>query len=69
MRRAAKALVGGLKAAVQRQDGCIRVAAPVARSAELTRTLAQQGIYLAEITPWETELEDVFLELTGEEAS
>lgn len=55
--------------AVQRQDGCIRVAAPVARSAELTRTLAQQGIYLAEITPWETELEDVFLELTGEEAS
>jgi ABC-2 type transport system ATP-binding protein len=54
---------------VQRQDGCIRAAAPVARSSELTRTLAQQGVYLAEITPWETELEDVFLELTGEEAT
>ncbi|HYM16524.1 MAG TPA: ABC transporter ATP-binding protein [Dehalococcoidia bacterium] len=54
---------------VERQDGCIRAAAPVARSAELTRVLAAQGVYLAEITPWETELEDVFLELTGEEAS
>jgi ABC-2 type transport system ATP-binding protein len=62
--------LGGISwvSAVQRQDGHIRAAVPVARSAELTRTLAEQGIYLAEITSWETELEDVFLELTGEEA-
>ncbi|TAK58227.1 MAG: ATP-binding cassette domain-containing protein [Dehalococcoidia bacterium] len=55
--------------AVERVDGAIRAAAPVVRSSELTRTLAGQGVYLSEITPWETELESVFLELTGEGAA
>ncbi len=54
---------------VERVDGAIRAAAPVVRSSELTRALAGQGIYLSEITPWETELESVFLELTGEGAA
>ncbi len=52
--------------ALQQVDGAIRAAVPVSRSSELTRVLAAQGVYLSEITPWETELESVFLELTGE---
>jgi len=54
---------------VERVDGAIRAAAPVVRSSELTRALAGQGIYVSEITPWETQLESVFLELTGEGAA
>lgn len=54
---------------LQQVDGAIRAAVPVARSSELTRVLAGQGVYLSEITPWETELESVFLELTGEGAA
>ena len=53
--------------AVEPLDGCLRAAAPVARSSELTRLLAAQGIYVSELTPWETDLESVFLDLTGEE--
>ena len=49
-------------------DGFIRAAAPIARAAELNGILAGQQILLSELSPWETELEDVFLELTGEEA-
>jgi ABC-2 type transport system ATP-binding protein len=52
---------------VERVDGYVRAAAPTAKSAELNMTLAQRGVYLAELTPWEVELESVFLELTGEE--
>ncbi len=48
-------------------DGFIRVAAPVAKAAELNRTLADKGIFVSELSQWETELESVFLELTGEE--
>ncbi len=54
---------------VDRVDGFVRAAAPVAKSAELNRVLASQGVYLSEITPWEVQLESVFLDLTGEEAS
>ncbi|MDE3096240.1 MAG: ATP-binding cassette domain-containing protein [Chloroflexota bacterium] len=49
-------------------DGYVRAAVPVARAAELNGILAQQRILLSELSPWETELEDVFLELTGAEA-
>ena len=54
---------------VEEVDGCLRVAAPVDRSAELNGILAGQGVLLAELSTWETALEDVFLELTGEEAA
>ena len=53
--------------AANQVDGCIRAAMPVARAAELNGALASQGILLSELTSWETDLEDVFLELTGEE--
>ena len=33
---------------------------------EVTRVLAGEGIYLAELTPIERSLEEVFFELTGE---
>lgn len=52
---------------VDLRDGCARVAAPAERSGDLTRTLAAQGIYVSELAPWETDLESVFLDLTGEE--
>lgn len=53
---------------VDRVDGFVRAAAPVARAAELNMALSQQGIYLAELSQWEAQLESVFLELTEEEA-
>jgi ABC-2 type transport system ATP-binding protein len=49
-------------------DGFVRAAVPVARAAELNGLLVSQQVLLSELSPWETELEDVFLELTGEEA-
>jgi ABC-2 type transport system ATP-binding protein len=51
---------------VERVDNYIRASAPVSRAGELTRILALQGIYVSELTPWETDLESVFLDLTGE---
>jgi ABC-2 type transport system ATP-binding protein len=54
---------------VDRLDGFLRAAAPVARAAELNRVLAGQGIFVSELSPWETELESVFLDLTGEEVT
>ena len=55
---------------VDRIDGYVRASAPTARAAELNRLLAQQGVYVSELTTWETELESVFLGLTedGREA-
>jgi ABC-type multidrug transport system ATPase subunit len=53
---------------VEHVDGYVRATAPVARAAELNRALAAQGVYVAELSPWQEELESVFLELTGEEA-
>jgi ABC-type multidrug transport system ATPase subunit len=52
---------------VERVDGFVRAAAPIDKAAELNRVLATQGIYVSELSPWETDLESVFLELTGEE--
>ncbi|MDP9236503.1 MAG: ATP-binding cassette domain-containing protein [Chloroflexota bacterium] len=55
--------------AVDRIDGFVRAEAPVAKSAELNQALAANGVYLSELTPWEVELESVFLDLTGEETT
>jgi ABC-2 type transport system ATP-binding protein len=52
---------------VERIDGFLRAQAPTAQAAELNAILAGRGIYLSEITPWESQLEDVFLDLTDEE--
>jgi ABC-type multidrug transport system ATPase subunit len=52
---------------VERVDGFVRAAAPIEKAAELNEALATQGIYVSELSPWETNLESVFLELTGEE--
>jgi ABC-2 type transport system ATP-binding protein len=51
----------------EQRDGCVRVAVPVTKAAELNQALASQGVYVSELAPWETELEKVFRELTGEE--
>ncbi len=48
----------------ERLDGYVRAAAPIDRAAELNQALAGQGVYVSELTTWETELENVFLELT-----
>ncbi len=52
--------------AVDRIDGYVRASAPTARAAELNRLLAQQGVYVSELTTWEIELESVFLDLTDD---
>ena len=48
-------------------DGYVRATAPVARAAELNRVLAGNGVYVSELSAWETDLENVFLDLTGSE--
>jgi ABC-2 type transport system ATP-binding protein len=53
---------------VEQVDGFVRATAPVAKAAELNQALATLGIYVSELTPWEMDLESVFMELTGEEA-
>jgi ABC-2 type transport system ATP-binding protein len=47
-------------------DGTIRVTVPPPEAAGVTRALAERGLYLTELRPDETDLETVFLELTGE---
>src|SRR5438105_12514990 len=54
--------------AVDGIDGYVRASAPTARAAELNRVLGQPGVFVSELTPWETELESVFLGLTDDEA-
>ena len=49
---------------VEQVDGYIRANAPVSQAAELNQVLAARGIYLSELTPWQTDLEEVFLDLT-----
>jgi ABC-2 type transport system ATP-binding protein len=48
-------------------DGSIVVDVDPSRSHEVTRALAQSGIYLSELTPVARSLEEVFLELTEED--
>ena len=53
----------------RQQDSRLVVEAPRERAAELSRALAEQQIYLAELRPREGSLEEFFLEVTGESAT
>ena len=53
-------------AAVTRQDNRLVVEAPRERAAALSRALAEQQIYLYELRPRESSLEEFFLEVTGD---
>jgi ABC-2 type transport system ATP-binding protein len=52
--------------AVSLRDGRIAVEAPSDRAADLSRALADAGIWLRELRPAATTLEDFFLEVTGD---
>jgi ABC-2 type transport system ATP-binding protein len=52
---------------VTMSDGWLVVEAPRERAAELSRALAEAQIYLSELRPRESSLEDFFLEVTGED--
>ena len=54
---------------VKRQDDRLVVDAPSQRAAELSRALAEHQIYLSELRPRDSSLEEFFLEVTGEEMS
>ena len=56
--------VGG----VTRDGEHLVVDAPRERAAELSKALAEQQVYLAELRPREASLEDFFLEVTGDNA-
>jgi ABC-2 type transport system ATP-binding protein len=45
-------------------NGVLRVSIPPRDAARITKTLAQQGLYVSELRPDEEDLEDVFLKLT-----
>ena len=53
--------------AVTRQDNRLLVQAPLQRAADVSRILAEHGIYLSELRPHENTLEEFFLEVTGAE--
>ena len=46
-------------------DGALLAAAPVARSGELTAALSRAEVYVTEMAPVQTTLEEYFLEVTG----
>ncbi|HSP54423.1 MAG TPA: ATP-binding cassette domain-containing protein [Dehalococcoidia bacterium] len=52
---------------IDRRDGFIRAAVNLDQAGELNRTLAAQEIFLSELAPWESDLEEVFLQLTGDQ--
>jgi ABC-2 type transport system ATP-binding protein len=54
---------------VKRQDDRLVVDAPQERAAELSRALAEHRIYLSELRPRDSSLEEFFLEVTGEEVA
>ena len=54
---------------VTRDGEHLVVEAPRERAAELSKALAEQQVYLAELRPREGSLEEVFLEVTGEPAA
>jgi ABC-2 type transport system ATP-binding protein len=62
--RAIDVLQAGGFAVERAHDGTYVVQVDAAHSARVTHTLAEAGIYLAELTPIARSLEDVFLELT-----
>ncbi len=51
--------------AVRREDDYLVVEAPAGSGARVNKTLAEHGLYAAELTPRTASLESVFLELTG----
>jgi ABC-2 type transport system ATP-binding protein len=51
---------------VTRDGDRLIVEAPRERAAELSRGLAEKGVYLHELRPRESTLEDFFLEVTSE---
>ena len=53
--------------AVTRQDNRLVVQAPLQRAVDISRTLAEHSIYIAELRPRENTLEQFFLEVTGAE--
>ncbi|MDZ4279079.1 MAG: ABC transporter ATP-binding protein, partial [Dehalococcoidia bacterium] len=56
-------------AGVRREDNRLVVEAPRERAAELSRALAERQIYLSELRPRESSLEEFFLEVTREPAA
>jgi ABC-2 type transport system ATP-binding protein len=60
----AAAVLGGRYVLERDEHGALLVAVPPSEAHEVTRTLADAGIYLAELTPIERSLEEVFFELT-----
>ncbi len=54
-------------ARVELQGVELQIDAPVARSSEIVALLACQQLYPAEIRPWQTSLEEIFMELVGPE--
>lgn len=51
----------------EHQQPVLRVVAPVTRAAEITALLARQQLFVAELSPFQTSLENYFLELTESE--
>jgi ABC-2 type transport system ATP-binding protein len=51
---------------VRRQDDRLVVEVPRERAAELSRALADHQVYLSELRPRDSSLEEFFLEVTGE---
>ncbi|MBI2165092.1 MAG: ABC transporter ATP-binding protein [Chloroflexi bacterium] len=56
-------------AGVSDEDGYLVASVAPERSWEVTAALAQQGVYISEMTPAQRSLEEYFLEVTGEDAS
>jgi ABC-2 type transport system ATP-binding protein len=68
VREAKKVLSDAGYATTFRGDRSLRVIADAANAGEITRRLADAGIYLTELRAEEISLEAVFLELTGDDA-
>jgi ABC-2 type transport system ATP-binding protein len=51
---------------VERNDSFLIIGVPADDGARVNETLAREGIYLSELRPYDTTLENIFLELTGE---
>ena len=49
------------------KDGSLMVAAPHERSWELTAALSRAEVYVSELSPIQTSLEEYFLEVTGDD--
>ena len=54
---------------VHAEDGALLVTVPPEHTWEISRALAEQGIFVSELTPVQASLERYFLEVTGEPGS